>query len=296
MNYGCLQAGTDICITGLAHPVHTYIQEYGAYITPAWGLPEFWDWAYILIGNANQVLANVNNEDVIWDKPTDKNRIEAEARFFRAFAYRDLIYLYGDVPLVTELTKPFRTDFTRQSVSEVLDLIIEDLLFAVDNLPAPPSTNGKLSKAAAQHLLAEIYLYANEPALAEQQSKLVVESPDYKLMTDRFGEKKGEPGDVFSDLFQEHNYNRTSGNLESIFVIQWEFDVNGGASVNEMTRRAWVAYYASVPGFVLCDSLGGRGVGRLRPLQWWFDAYEPQDIRNSKYKPNPKIREVPRQV
>ena len=42
-------------------------------------------------------------------------------------------------------------------------------------------------------------------------------------MEDRFGEKAKANGDVFSDLFVENNQNRTSGNMESIWVMQFEY-------------------------------------------------------------------------
>ncbi|MGV8096727.1 MAG: RagB/SusD family nutrient uptake outer membrane protein [Mangrovibacterium sp.] len=282
--FGMLFAGTDLCVVGVAYPDHVKAENYGTYITPSWTGGVFWSWGYSLIGNANQILENVNNEDVNWDDPSDKNWIEAEARFFRAYAYRDMIYLYGDLPLVTELTKPFSTDFTRQPVSNILDVVIDDLKFAAENLPETTDTDGKLVQAAARHLLAEIYLYADEPALAEEQAKLVIESGNYQLVNERFGEKVNESGDYFSDMFQEHGYNRSSGNMESILVVQFEYNVTGGgAEIQEFQRRAWVPYYSAVSGFALCDSLGGRGVGRLRPLEWWLNAYEAQDIRSSKY-------------
>ena len=47
-------------------------------------------------------------------------------------------------------------------------------------------------------------------------------------MSDRFGEVVDEPGDPFSDMFKEYNQNRTSGNMESIWVMQLEYNTTGG--------------------------------------------------------------------
>ncbi len=280
--------GTDICVSGNATPFYTVFESYGDDIDPSNGrLTGHWNYYYESIGNANLIIQAAENENVNWDYPEDKNRISAEAKFFRAYFYRCLIAFFGDVPLVKEVDKPFRLDYTRQPVSEVLDLMIEDLRFGAENLPELTDMDGKLTMAAAQHMLAEAYLWKGENALAEQAAQAVIGSGNYELMTDRFGQRAGEPGDAYSDLFLEYNQNRAGGNLETIWAVQQEYLVNGGGGQNDgqndWSRRGWVPNYAAVPGMVLADTLGGRGIGRLVPMQWWFDSFEAQDIRASEY-------------
>lgn len=44
--------------------------------------------------------------------------------------------------------------------------------------------------------------------------------------------------------------------------------------------------YFDMKGFVLADSLGGRGLAQIQPLTWWIegkDFYDPTDMRNSEY-------------
>lgn len=280
--------GTDICIQGSISGLVAPFENYGDAITPADGMVTgYWDFHYKAIGNANLIIEAAENPDVKWDFPEDKNRVIAEARFFRAYNYRALVALYGDVPLVDKLEKPFRLDYTRKPAADILNFMIEDLKFSVQNLPELGAKDGKLAKAAAQHLLAEIYLWAGKADLAEQAAQAVISSGKYKLMTARFGPKAAVPGDVFSDLFVENNQNRAGGNLETIWAVQQEYKIKGGGGQddgqNDWSRRNWVSGYASVPGMVLCDSLGGRGLGRLRPLKWWLDSYEAKDFRASKY-------------
>jgi hypothetical protein len=281
-------AGTDICIIGSISGLVVPFENYGDQIFPSNGMVAgYWDFHYKAIGNANLIIEAAENPDVRWDLPEDKNRVVAEARFFRGYNYRALIALYGDVPLVDKLEKPFRLDFTRKPVADILSFMIEDFKFGAQYLPELGAKDGKIAKAAALHMLAETYLWAGKPDLAEQAAKEVINSGKYQLMTKRFGPKAGVPGDVFSDLFVEHNQNRAGGNLETIWAVQQEYKIKGGGGQddgqNDWARRNWVPGYASVPGMVLCDSLGGRGLGRLRPLAWWLDSYQPQDIRASKY-------------
>ena len=283
--HGSFWVGTDLALNGNLHGNYAPPELLGETMNSNYVCARLiWDWAYALIANANQIIQAVDNPDVKWDSPNDPDLMEAQARFFRAYAYRTLSYLFGGVPIVEEVGKPFKLDYTRQPLSQVLDFIANDLTFAMNNLPEETTEEGRIVKAAAQHLLAENYIYAGKPELAEPLLKGIIQDPKYQLMTSRFGNHTNEPGDVFSDLFKENNHNRSSGNLESIWVIQYQYNYGMGWNYfRTWIRRTWVPYYARVSGLVLCDSLGGRGLGRLRPTQFWLDSYEDQDIRNSKY-------------
>ena len=258
----------------------------------------FWNWAYSLIASANEILV-FSEQNNNWDNPTDKARFQAEARFFRAYAYRTLIYLYGDVPYVETILYDFQLNFTRTPKAEVLGHIVDDLKFASENLPANPDQvlDGKLTKWAAYHLLSEMYLLQKEYVLAEQAALAVINSGYYNLMKTRFGVNKDKAGDVFSDMFLENNQNRkTSGNRESIFVMQFQFNtVGGGTNSDDWTRRAWNPKYQDITGFVLADTLGGRGLAQLVPMKWWVGTngtnatgnvpgiFTTTDMRNSNY-------------
>jgi starch-binding outer membrane protein, SusD/RagB family len=90
---------------------------------------------------------------------------DAEARFFRAFHYFNLVRLYGDVPIVTSvITVPdpnTAVNYPRKAVQQVYsDVIIPDALAAINKLPVtvPAAQKGRLVKAAAQVLLAKVYM------------------------------------------------------------------------------------------------------------------------------------------
>jgi hypothetical protein len=57
-----------------------------------------------------------------------------------------------------------------------------------------------------------------------------------------------------------------------------------GATTSAQQRRMWVPAYYNIKGMALADSLGGRGIGRLRLSNWVdYRLYPAQDMRNSKY-------------
>jgi hypothetical protein len=286
--YESLQVATDAVCTGNKDGSLIPFENL-SYSTSSVYVTSYWNYAYGMIASANEILTYSEKENVRWNKPTDKATFQAEARFFRAYAYRYLVYLYGDVPYVDKIEEKFRVDFTRTPKAEVLAKMIEDLRFAAGNLPEDPDKviPGKLTKWAAEHLLSEIYLLAGNYTAAETAARNVINAGYFSLTKKRFGVAKDNPGDPFADMFLEYNQNRNTGNKETIWVIQLEYNTTGGGDSNEdWSRRAWVPKYWNVDGFVLADSLGGRGLAQIVPLRWWINGenfFTPTDIRNSEY-------------
>src|SRR5690606_9479666 len=199
---------------------------------------EVWDWAYqSMLLRANTIISYANddrNED-LWESVKEKNEVLAEAKFFRAYTHNMLANLYGGVPIIDTIFFEPKTDFVRNSRIEVLEFAKEDLEFASQWLPktVPPEREGRIVKAAADHLLTEVYISLGEYDNAVQSANDVIDSGLYQLMTERFGSEVNEPGDVFSDLFRDGNQNRSSGNLESIYVWQFEDLTIGGQGTSK---------------------------------------------------------------
>ena len=196
-----------------------------------------WRSWYKIVSNANTIIARVATSNLTEDQ---KRTIAAEAMFFRAFAYKFLVYLWGDVPLVTEEVTEPRTDFTRTPKQEIFRQMIEDATFAAENLPSIDQVpDGKIANLVAYQLLAEVYISTGEYDKAIAAATAVINDPNTSLMQGRFGSmanqkpedkylKFTQPGDVYWDLFRVGNQRRSSGNRESLWVILYEIDVPGG--------------------------------------------------------------------
>ena len=220
-----LSKHTDMWIT--ADPLQSNVVSD---FSPSGAIAKFyWDQNYKLIAQANTVISRLPNSTVLTEE--QKTIYEAKARFFRALGYRTLAYLYGGVPLqLEEVTEP-KTDYTRDSKEAVLSQVISDLEFAASNLPEINAVrDGEISRPAANMLLAEVYLATGANDKAINAATAVINNPNLKLMTQRFGSQASENGDVFYDLFRPNNQNRASGNTEGIWVIQLETNVEGGGN------------------------------------------------------------------
>lgn len=254
----------------------------------------FWGRYFALINNANVILDGLNSANGVG--PVGKRLVEAEARFFRAYAYNNLATLYGRVPLILKTITGPKTDFTRNSLDEVNAQIVNDLTFAASGLPDLNATGNRVNAAGkpvsrankymAMQLLAEVYLRMGKNDLAEQQAQSIISSGKFNLVRSRYGVRVSGAGDYYSDMFVYGNQRRSQGNSEAIWVLEQENPtaVVGGNVDNAQQRRVFGAAYYAIPGMLPTDSLGGRGIGRLRLSNWvLYGLYKGNDIRNSQY-------------
>jgi starch-binding outer membrane protein, SusD/RagB family len=288
------QAGTDIAYAVQPQAIEVPYYNYNS-LNSSDGAASFtWTWGYRMINNTNIIIENVENPEVVGLTQAGKNAINAEARFFRAYAYNILATCFGRVPVVTEPLSAPKTDFVRASMDTVNNLIAEDLLFAAENLPdiesVKSNSKGKMYSRAnrymAMQLLAEAYLRMGKNDLAEQQAQAVINSGTFSLTTSRYGIRASQPGDPFSDMFIYGNQRRNQGNREVIWIMEMEHPstVTGGITNSPQQRRVWGAAYYQVAGMKITDSLGGRGIARLRLNDWvLYRLYEPNDMRNSRF-------------
>lgn len=264
-------------------PNERTFQEFGVRMNPTDGfITHIWNVMYQTINAANTIITRAENPAVKWSA-ADKARVVAEARLMRAWAYRHLSYLYGDVPITTTESsgENIRTDWERVPRDSVRKFMVSDLLFAEANLPSTSTNQGKVVKAVAQHYLAETYLALNQPDLAEQKAQAVVTSGLYRLITARYGVKRTEPGAAFMDQFIDGNVNRSQGNTEALWVLQYAELVNGGAG--SIMRRYWVNRYEQNRGMQISPDNGGRGIGRLAVTRYAIQLYEAQDQRGGPF-------------
>ena len=116
-----------------------------------------WNNTFNFINTASGIIENAEGGDA----PESKI---AEARFFRAFYYFNLVRMFGGIALdfgAGELrfnATPSRTS-VRNTVPEVYTrAIFPDLLRAIEDLPDEPRTTGAVAKTVARKFLAEAYL------------------------------------------------------------------------------------------------------------------------------------------
>ncbi len=261
-------------------------------------VPEFsvvsdmWNNSYDVVNQANLILTRIEEANL---EEGDVNAFRGQALFFRAFGYRMLASLFGGVPLIVEeITSP-RRDFVRATREETYTQCKEDLIEAVsllDNIDEVE--DGKISKQMAQHLLSEIYISLEDYDNAISMATNVIDYPAMSLMTQRFGSKVDEEGSAYSDLFKINNQNRNSGNTESLWVCQYDYN-NAGSSTRDRRPWSYLPFYQNIT--ITIDDVtttafegvtaekGGRGIGWMQPTDYVLNSiWEEGDLRNAPYQ------------
>ncbi len=290
--------GTDIATTGDRSLAD--FKDYTTWLTPTlFGAEWYWNWAYKhLMPRANTIIDHATNSANVFETEAEKNSVIAEARFFRAYAYNFIANLYGGAPIVDRIYDSPKLDFKRATREQVYDFARQDLEFAVQWLPETIEVDGRISKAAAYHLLSEVYISLGMNDLAVESASSVIDRSPHRLITERFGSYASEEGDVFSDLHAQGNQNPSTGNTETIWNLQFEPRTTQGGTVgsgrwNAVTwLRAWGPKWWDIKdpegesGMELSVDSLGRGVAWVRPTNYFsYDVWKGNnsDIRNSKF-------------
>lgn len=211
---------------------------------------DLWNRCYSGVYRANLYLQK--QDEVQWETEGLKERLEAEALFLRAYFYWDLVRHYGSTPLITEVLPSVDDykDLPQNSPDELFTQIAADLLRAVSVLPVevPASEAGRITKGAAQALIARIYLYHEgfakpvmgvsswsdgsttiDKSYAQSALEEIISSNVYSLVDD------------YANLWDWENQN----NEESILEIQYSDKANsgdwGGWNINGNFSSVWLS-------------------------------------------------------
>lgn len=207
---------------------------------------QFWDVAYKYI-----YVCNVNIEGLTASTKLSeavKNRLLGECYYIRAFCYFNLVNLIGGVPLALHTDYRLNATLSRASDTAVYEQVKADLLKAVNLLPLSYELPDKAApnKAAAQALLAKLYLYRAQWQDAKQMSSEIIGDGIYSL-----------PQDLNSVFLKNSN--------ETIWQL----------APTIPTRNSWEGFYFnpnsnnSVPTYILRSGLlESFETGDLRKINW----------------------------
>jgi hypothetical protein len=234
-----------------------------------------WRMCYYGIYRANKVITYVKPETEL------RKRLIAECKVLRAYAYLDLVTMWGDVPLVLgDVPKEEYNKMSRTAKALVYAQITKDLGEAVVDLPLKSQYTGgdrfRVSRGTAQALLGRAYLYQEKWAQAAEQLNLVIQSGQYDLETS------------FPIAFARAGKFGIESLLEVSFSDKAKYDWNNfpwnngrelESNINIQLMGPRSDYYKKAP----ADSLLG-GWGFNTPKAKLFQAYEKAgDVKRRHY-------------
>lgn len=215
-------------------------------------------WSNVYSG-INRMNTVINAAAAVDDKSFNAPAAIAEARLLRAFQYFNLLRFYGGsetgynktgglgVPVITAptLAAEDAKAVARGSEADVWKLVLEDIDFAIQNLPNSVAT-GRVNRRVAFALKSRAHLYRGEWSLAESASDTVITKGGYSLL----------PGASYANVFFQ------KGNTEAIWELIYD-------ATN--TSQAYFFFYPT--------SLGGRN--EISATTTLRDASEATDVRKA---------------
>ena len=175
-----------------------------------------WNELYIGIFRANQVIQYAAEAEDAFSEG-QRELIEGQARFLRAFYYFQLVHSYGGAVIHTKVAET-KEDFAKpfSTIEEVNNsIIIPDLEYAIASLPEQWTGEdvGRATWGAAMSMLGKVYLYDEDWTQAASKFKEVIDSGNYSLTAD-----------IMDNFTHENEHNS-----ESIFEVAFSSELNPGA-------------------------------------------------------------------
>ena len=205
----------------------------------------YWGTLYTAIRQTNEGISYMKSYGGMDD--ADKERLEGELRFLRAYFYFELVKRYKDVIIYDEDLSKISKDAEISSESKAWDFIQTDLKYAAEHLPEQGAAAGRIDKGMALAFTTRAMLYAEryDAVIAAADE---VASLGYSLEA------------VYADAYSK---SLAQGNNEAI--LQYSFSYEKGIT------HSFNFYYTPGGDYTLIDSKGGAyGV----PTQEMVESYE----------------------
>ena len=248
--------GTDLYTNGRGGS-HKMLNFYDGAFSPAEPMiRDTWRDFYRGINQANAVINRSTSLTNVSEQL--KSQRIAEVRFLRALYYFNLVRFFGDIHLSLEETVGVEITAERTPAGQIyLEAIIPDLEYAIENLPAVQPEYGRVTKPAAQFLLAQVYLtrsyqqFGNGDSDAREVTTLissVINDYNFSLLSD-YGSlwdinNEKNPEVIFA---VQNNKNQVDEQLDTfghrghLFFLM-EYDIVPGMRRDTENGRPWIRF------------------------------------------------------
>lgn len=239
-------------------------------------ISDIWNAMYKDIVNINSLLEHLeeNGREVIHTEGLF-DIIKGEALALRAFHYFDLLRMWGPADMVNNgdrPTVPYRTRVGRELIAPMsadsLVIVIEADLLQADSLLVNDECiwdytaeldfldyrQHRLNKWAVKALLARLYLYDNQPSLAAQYAKEVIDGCGLSLLTN-----VSQDHALYNESLFTLHYANMRDNIEDIFMS----DITYNSQTARIISQGNLEFTFETTGIGANDIRGRSGQGFL---------------------------------
>ena len=284
---GNMDSATDDFASVSDSPIYTQLNKDAITAQSCPFVSEIWIQEYLVIRKCNTIIERVAGVDDKVLTAKEKLRIDAEARFLRAFCYFDLGRTFGKAPLILK-AQNLEEDLlvAPSSFAEIVEFVKDECDLYADNLPLtyPEEEAGHATKGAFLALKSRALLYLASPLNSEDDARkwddaavaaqAVMDLHVYELY------KVGETP------YRSMEFDKTAANKEVIFErrfsfpeaphnihMMWRLDAEDAGSWNGLyPTQNLVDAYETIDGKLIDD-----------PTNTMYDAQDPYSNRDARF-------------
>ncbi|RAK03124.1 putative outer membrane starch-binding protein [Larkinella arboricola] len=284
--------GTDTYTMG-ADGSYKFVNQYTSQINAQLDITrDLWNAFYKAINTINVALDAADGIAGL-DETIRKRRI-AELKFLRAHHYFILVQTFGPVTLLTKGNLLPNKEYTRTPVKDVYAQIVSDLESSLTDLGTPTSDYGRVTKGAAEHLLARVYLTratdkdamaADDFAKAATHAQNVINNYTYSLLPDFAGVFAQGSGEVNSEVIFATQY--TTDPISNVGTnTGYNTTTTSNVTINGNQTHLYFGMEYDVQAGMMRDIQNGRPFKRFRPTDYLLNVVfaEKDRVNDSRYK------------
>ena len=284
---GNMDSATDDFASVSDSPIYTQLNKDAITAQSCPFVSEIWIQEYLVIRKCNTIIERVAGVDDKVLTAKEKLRIDAEARFLRAFCYFDLGRTFGKAPLILK-AQNLEEDLlvAPSSFAEIVEFVKDECDLYADNLPLtyPEEEAGHATKGAFLALKSRALLYLASPLNSEDDARkwddaavaaqAVMDLQVYELY------KMGETP------YRSMEFDKTAANKEVIFERRFSFpeaphNIHMMWSLDAEDAGAWNGLYPTQNLVDAYETIDGKLIDD--PTNTMYDAQDPYSNRDARF-------------
>ncbi len=284
---GNLDAATDDFASVSDGPIYTQLNKDAITAQSCPFVEEIWNQEYKVIRKCNIIIERAPGVEERILSATEKKRVEAEARFLRAFCHFELARTFGKAPLIVKaqsLTDELQV--APSSFADIVKFVKEECDLYADNLPLSYSDDeaGHATKGAFLALKSRALLYLASPlnssddsrkwADAAQAAQDVMDLDIYKLYK------------LTDTPYRSMAFDKTSANKEVIFERRFTFpeaphNIHMMWSLDAVDAGSWNGLYPTQNLVDAYETVNGKLT--TDPTNTMYNTQDPYTNRDARF-------------
>ncbi|WP_322932888.1 RagB/SusD family nutrient uptake outer membrane protein [Bacteroides sp. CG01] len=284
---GNLDAATDDFASVSDGPIYTQLNKDAITAQSCPFVEEIWNQEYKVIRKCNIIIERAPGVEERILSATEKKRVEAEARFLRAFCHFELARTFGKAPLIVKaqsLTDELQV--APSSFADIVKFVKEECDLYADNLPLSYSDDeaGHATKGAFLALKSRALLYLASPlnssddsrkwADAAQAAQDVMDLDIYKLYK------------LTDTPYRSMAFDKTAANKEVIFERRFTFpeaphNIHMMWSLDAVDAGSWNGLYPTQNLVDAYETVNGKLT--TDPTNTMYNKQDPYTNRDARF-------------